>query len=89
MVELGQLDILAVAAEATNVIAEGEVMQLANIGRLDLSEDDYRTIIDAKTAKLFEAAAHSAALLSPRPPNRRPIAALKRWPSPWARFPAR
>ncbi|MEC8021734.1 MAG: polyprenyl synthetase family protein, partial [Pseudomonadota bacterium] len=81
MVELGQLDILAALAEATNVIAEGEVMQLANIGRLDLSEDDYRTIIDAKTAKLFEAAAHSAALLSPPTlPNRdAQIAALKRY----------
>ena len=81
MVELGQLDILAALAEATNVIAEGEVMQLANIGRLDLSEDDYRTIIDAKTAKLFEAAAHSAALLSPPtlPHRDAQIAALKRY----------
>ena len=81
MVELGQLDILAVLAEATNVIAEGEVMQLANIGRLDLSEEDYRTIINAKTAKLFEAAAHSAALLSPTRTTKRDaqIAALKRY----------
>lgn len=79
MVELGQLDILSVLAEATNVIAEGEVMQLANIGRIDLSERDYRTIIGAKTAKLFEAAAHSAVLLNPaaHPARAERVTALK------------
>ncbi|MFN3629946.1 MAG: polyprenyl synthetase family protein, partial [Casimicrobiaceae bacterium] len=48
--------VLDILAEATNRIAEGEVMQLMAIGRLDLSVAEYMRVIDAKTAKLFEAA---------------------------------
>jgi len=63
MAELGRLDIIAILSDATNVIAEGEVQQLANIGNPDLSEANYYGVIRAKTAMLFQAAAHSAAAL--------------------------
>lgn len=64
MVQIGNLDVMSVLADATNVIAEGEVLQLSNCKNPDLSESDYLEVITAKTAKLFEAATHSAALLS-------------------------
>jgi len=63
MVELESIDIMAILADATNVIAEGEVLQLANVGNAALSEDSYREVIRCKTAMLFQAAAHSAAVL--------------------------
>lgn len=64
MVELESIDIMAILADATNVIAEGEVMQLANIGNADLSEESYREVIRCKTAMLFQAASHSSAVLA-------------------------
>lgn len=64
MVELASLDIMAVLARATNTIAEGEVMQLANIGNCAMTESDYRAVIRCKTALLFEAASHTGALLA-------------------------
>ena len=64
MVELANLDVMAVLARATNTIAEGEVMQLANIGNCAMTESDYRGVIRCKTALLFEAAAHTGALLA-------------------------
>ena len=51
-------------AEATNVIAEGEVMQLMNMHDATLSEETYLRVIRSKTAKLFEASARLAALLA-------------------------
>lgn len=56
MVGTGKMRVLELLSEATNRIAEGEVMQLMALGRLDLSEADYMQVIEAKTAKLFEAA---------------------------------
>jgi len=56
MVGTGKIRVLELLSEATNRIAEGEVMQLMALGRLDLSEADYMQVIEAKTAKLFEAA---------------------------------
>ena len=64
MVEVGCMDIMDVLSAATNTIAEGEVMQLANVGNTDISEDQYREVIRCKTALLFEAATHTAALLA-------------------------
>jgi octaprenyl-diphosphate synthase len=64
MVDLGSLEIMGVLSHATNTIAEGEVMQLANIGNCDLNEADYREVIRCKTALLFEAASHTGALLA-------------------------
>lgn len=64
MVELSRLDIIAILSDATNVIAEGEVQQLANVGNADLTEALYYDVIAAKTAMLFQAAAHTAAVLT-------------------------
>ena len=62
MVETGNLEILNILSNASSVIAEGEVRQLAAQGRLDLPTEDYLAIIEAKTAALFEAAARAGAL---------------------------
>lgn len=62
MVETGSLDILNILSNASSVIAEGEVRQLAAQGKLDLPTEDYLAIIEAKTAALFEAAGRAGAL---------------------------
>lgn len=64
MVGSGSLRILEVMAEATNIIAEGEVMQLINIGNIDVTEEQYLQVIKYKTAKLFQAAAQVGAILA-------------------------
>jgi octaprenyl-diphosphate synthase len=66
MVELDRMKILEILSTATNLIAEGEVLQLANIGKLSVDESAYRETIRCKTALLFEAATHSAAHLCNR-----------------------
>lgn len=63
MVGSGSMKILEVMADATNIIAEGEVMQLMNIGNTDITEAEYIQVIQYKTAKLFEAAAQVGAIL--------------------------
>jgi octaprenyl-diphosphate synthase len=63
MVALNNLRVLDVLADATNVIAEGEVLQLMNLHDADLAVDDYLRVIRFKTAKLFEASARLGALL--------------------------
>ena len=65
----GSLKILEVMAEATNIIAEGEVMQLMNIGNTEISETEYLQVIQYKTAKLFEAAAQVGAILAGATPE--------------------
>ncbi len=62
MVSSGDMRVLEIMAEATNRIAEGEVMQLMALGNLDLTEAQYMDVIEAKTAKLFEAAGALGAL---------------------------
>ena len=64
MVELDAMDIMAIISEATNVIAEGEVMQLANVGNAAIDEGGYMEIIRRKTAMLFQASAHSGGALT-------------------------
>jgi octaprenyl-diphosphate synthase len=64
MVDAGDMRIMRTLAEATNVIAEGEVQQLMNMHDASLSETDYVRVIRFKTAKLFEACARIAALLA-------------------------
>ena len=64
MVGSGSMKILEVMADATNIIAEGEVMQLMNIGNTDITETEYVQVIQYKTAKLFEAAAQVGAILA-------------------------
>lgn len=68
MVEVGNMRIMQTLAEATNVIAEGEVLQLMNMHDAALSEDGYLRVIRSKTAKLFEASARLAALLAQSSP---------------------
>ena len=69
MVGSGSLKILEVMADATNIIAEGEVMQLMNIGNVDITEAQYLQVIQYKTAKLFEAAAQVGAILAGATPE--------------------
>jgi octaprenyl-diphosphate synthase len=69
MVSTNRLRVMDVLAEATNVIAEGEVLQLMNMHDPDISVDDYLRVIEYKTAKLFEASARLGALITDAPPE--------------------
>jgi octaprenyl-diphosphate synthase len=64
MVDAQSMRIMQVLADATNVIAEGEVMQLMNMHNAGLDESGYLQVIRSKTAKLFEASARVGAILS-------------------------
>jgi len=64
MVGLRRIEVLEVLADATNVIAEGEVLQLMNMHDPDLTVDAYLRVIRCKTAKLFEASARLGAVLA-------------------------
>ncbi|MET0335404.1 MAG: octaprenyl diphosphate synthase [Rhizobacter sp.] len=64
MVSVHRLRVLEVLADATNVIAEGEVLQLMNMHDPDLAVDEYLKVIRFKTAKLFEASARLGAVLA-------------------------
>jgi octaprenyl-diphosphate synthase len=64
MVSVNKLRVLEVLADATNVIAEGEVLQLMNMHNPDLRVEDYLRVIRFKTAKLFEASARLGAVLA-------------------------
>lgn len=64
MVEMGSMPILAVLSAASSRIAEGEVLQLMNRCNLVGAKADYFTMIEAKTAKLFEAACEAGAFLA-------------------------
>jgi octaprenyl-diphosphate synthase len=61
--------VLEVLAEATNVIAEGEVLQLMNMHDPDITVDSYLRVIRYKTAKLFEASARLGAVLADASPD--------------------
>ncbi|ODV13257.1 MAG: octaprenyl diphosphate synthase [Rubrivivax sp. SCN 70-15] len=64
MVTVNRMRVLDVLADATNVIAEGEVLQLMNMHDPDLAVEDYLRVIRYKTAKLFEASARLGAVLA-------------------------
>ncbi|CAM2811924.1 octaprenyl-diphosphate synthase [Pseudoalteromonas atlantica] len=64
MVGLGKMQIMQVLADATNVIAEGEVLQLMNCNDPNTTEASYMQVIYSKTAKLFEAATGLAAIIT-------------------------
>lgn len=64
MVNVDDMRVLRVLADATNVIAEGEVLQLMNCRNADIDEASYLQVIRYKTAKLFEAAGRLGALLA-------------------------
>jgi octaprenyl-diphosphate synthase len=69
MVSANRMRILDVLADATNVIAEGEVLQLMNMHDPDISVEDYLRVIRYKTAKLFEASARLGAVLADAQPE--------------------
>ncbi len=69
MVSVNQMRVLQVLSDATNVIAEGEVLQLMNMHDADLHVSDYLKVIRYKTAKLFEASARLGAVLANSPPE--------------------
>jgi octaprenyl-diphosphate synthase len=64
MVSINDMRVMQILADATNVIAEGEVLQLLNMHDPEVSEAQYLQVIRSKTAKLFEAAAQVGALIS-------------------------
>ncbi|MCU0936525.1 MAG: octaprenyl diphosphate synthase [Gammaproteobacteria bacterium] len=69
MVEVGSLRVMDILAETTNVIAEGEVRQLLNCHDPEVSEARYLEVVQAKTAKLFEAGARLGPVLAGGPPG--------------------
>ena len=69
MVEVGQMRVMHLLADATNVISEGEVLQLMNCNDPDVDEARYLQVIRYKTARLFEAAAACAAILTRATPE--------------------
>ena len=64
MVSAGNMRVMAVLADATNAIAEGEVLQLLNARNASISEAEYFSVVQRKTAKLFEAAAQIGAIIA-------------------------
>lgn len=68
MVSVGNMPVLSTLADATNTIAEGEVLQLMHCRDADLDVGRYLQVIRFKTAKLFEAAARIGAQLAGLPP---------------------
>lgn len=64
MVSINSMQVMQILADATNVIAEGEVLQLLNMHDPDVTEERYLQVIRSKTSKLFEAAAQIGALIS-------------------------
>jgi octaprenyl-diphosphate synthase len=69
MVEVGSMKIMHVLSNATNIIAEGEVLQLMNCHDPDVEESSYLQVIRYKTAKLFEAAAQLGAIIAGATPE--------------------
>ncbi len=67
MVDADSMKIMQILADATNVIAEGEVLQLMNMHDASLDEEAYLRVIRSKTAKLFEASARLGAVLAGSP----------------------
>ncbi|WP_049621264.1 polyprenyl synthetase family protein [Frateuria defendens] len=77
MVELDDMRIMRILADTTNTIAEGEVLQLLNIGNADVDEAAYLAVIERKTAVLFAAATELGGLLGGLPAAQQ--AALRRY----------
>ena len=69
MVETDRMRVMQVLSDATNTIAEGEVLQLINCNDPDVDEARYLQVIRYKTAKLFEASAQLGAILCDAPPE--------------------
>ena len=69
MVGVGSMRVMQILADATNIIAEGEVLQLMNCHNADLAVEDYLQVVRYKTAQLFEASARLGALLGDASPD--------------------
>lgn len=67
LLDINDRTLMQILVNTSHQMAEGEALQLFNRRKLQLSEDDYLIIIEAKTAGLFEASAHTAAVLSQSP----------------------
>ena len=67
MVDVDRMRVMGVLADATNAVAEGEVLQLIHCNDPDAGEDDYFAVIERKTARLFEAAARLGAVVAGHP----------------------
>ena len=68
MVDVDSMRVMQILSDATNTIAAGEVMQLMSVHDPDITEESYRQVIYRKTARLFEAGAQIAAVLTGRDP---------------------
>ncbi|MCW8808044.1 MAG: polyprenyl synthetase family protein, partial [Rhodanobacter sp.] len=77
MVELDDMRIMRILADTTNTIAEGEVLQLLNIGNADVDETAYLAVIERKTAVLFAAATELGGILGGLPDPQ--VAALREY----------
>ncbi len=77
MVAIGNMDIMAILSDTTNIISEGEVQQLVNAKDPSVGEENYLEVIHKKTAALFEAACETSAVLSGASQTQRE--ALKRY----------
>ena len=64
MVEVGDMQVMQIMSDATNIIAEGEVLQLLNCHDASVDADNYLRVIYCKTAKLFEAAMRLGAIVA-------------------------
>ena len=69
MVALGSMPVMRIISQATRVIAEGEVLQLSKVRDASTTEETYMEVIRGKTAMLFEASTHSAAVLAQASPE--------------------
>lgn len=69
MVSLGRMRVMEILADATNVIAEGEVLQLMNVNDPETTEENYMQVIYCKTARLFEAATELAGIITDQTPE--------------------
>lgn len=67
MARVNDMRVMDIMADATNIIAEGEVLQLINCGDPNTTEDRYMAVIERKTAKLFEAACQLGGAIAGRP----------------------
>ncbi|MGB8633663.1 MAG: polyprenyl synthetase family protein [Rhodanobacteraceae bacterium] len=77
MVDLDSMPVMRILADTTNIIAEGEVLQLLNIGKPDIDQNSYLEVIERKTAVLFAAATELGGLLAGLPDTQ--VQALRRY----------
>jgi len=64
MIDVNEMRVMQILAQTTNIIAEGEVLQLLNVNDVETNEARYLEVIYSKTAKLFEAACQLGAVLA-------------------------